>query len=92
MSAWCLGDVVLQQDAVAAEDVPGVGDHPAGGAGAVHLRQRGHAVGHLPRRRQLGQPQRHELDGGELTEHLGELGLDQLEASDRGAELLALAA
>jgi hypothetical protein len=61
------GDVVLEEDHVAAEDVAGVGDDRARLGRVVHLRQRRHAGGQALVVRQLAQAQAQQLHGGDLA-------------------------
>ncbi len=81
--------VVLQQDSVAAEHVTRLGADLTGLARVVELREPGDRVAELAA---LGQPtdlHAVELHRGDLGEHLHEPVLDDLEAAQRPAELLA---
>ena len=82
--------VVLEQDAVAAEQVAGLGDHPARLARVVELRQARDRVRHPPRRLEASELHAVELHRRDLCEHLDEAVLDDLKARQRLAELLAL--
>src|SRR5689334_15963475 len=83
------GDVVGEQDAVAAEDVARVADDLTRLGRVIHLRHRGHARGQAPVGGELGQPQAQQLHRGDLGEHAAELVLHELVGGDRPAELLA---
>ena len=83
-------DVVVEQDAVAAQQVTRLGDHLAGLEGVVHLGQRGDRVGELALLLEPADPQAVQLHRGDLGEHLHQLVLDELEAHQRLAELGAL--
>src|SRR5262245_16519945 len=79
-------DLLLQQDAVPAEQLAGVADalphpHRAEGLGQRRMLVGGHAVG-----LQLGQPGAQAGRGGDVREHPHQQVLDELEASDRLAE------
>src|SRR5262245_61366103 len=83
-------DVALQQDAVAAQQVPRLVDDGPRRAGVVQLRERGHRAGQPPLRRQVPEPQAVELHRGQLGQHPGQAVLDDLEARELAAELPAL--
>ena len=81
---------MLQQDAVAAEQLAGVADgfphpHRAEGLGQRRMLVGGPALG-----LQLGQPGAQAGRGGDVREHPHQQILDELEAADRPPELLAL--
>ena len=84
--------VVLEQDAVAAEQVARLGDHAARLARVVELGQAGDRVGQAAGRLQARDLHAVELHAGHLGEHLHEPVLDDLERAQRLAELLALLA
>src|SRR5690349_4120004 len=72
-------DLVVKQDAVAAEHVPRLGGNRAGLAGVVHLGQPGHGGGQPAR---LGQPsdlQAVQLHRGEVRQHRHQPLLDDLD-------------
>src|SRR4051812_29375088 len=81
--------VVLQQDPVAAEQVTRLGDHPARLARVVELRQAGDRVRQPAGLLEARDLHAVELHAGHLGEHLHEPVLDDLEADERLAELLA---
>src|SRR5690349_12694052 len=71
------GDVVVEQDAVAAEHVAGVGEDGPGPFGVVHLGQRdpGHRV--LALVQELAEPELHAQHVGDVRQHPGEPVLDE---------------
>ena len=79
--------MVLPQQAVPAEDVAPVQADLAPLAGVVQLGQRCHLPGPAALLLQLRHPEAVQLHSGDFGEHLGELGLHELEARDRLAEL-----
>src|SRR4051812_17257195 len=85
------GDVVLQQQTVPAEDVPGLQADLAGLLRGVHLGERGHRPGEPALLLELRHPEAHQLDRGDPGEHVGQLVLDELVPGDGFAELFALA-
>jgi hypothetical protein len=74
---------VLEQDAVAAEQVAGVGDDLAGFAGVVELGQAGDRVGEAAGLLQAGELHAGELHAGDLGEQLHEPVLDDLNRAQR---------
>ena len=82
-------DVVLEQDAVAAEHLAGPADGLPHPDGAWSLGQRRVLVAQQPGVLQLRDPHAHRGRRGDVGEHLDQQVLDQLEAGDRLAELLA---
>src|SRR6478609_1307966 len=85
-------DVVVEQDSVAAQQIPGLGDHLTGAAGVVHLGDRGDGVGQCTLVLQPAQLPADQLHGADLGEHLHQPVLHDLEGDQGLAELLALLA
>ena len=85
-------DMVLEQDAVAAEQLARIADGLAAFDRAERLRQRRMLVLHQSLVLQLRQPQHHRLGRGDVAEHAHQQILDELEAADRPAELYPLGA
>src|SRR3984885_2318271 len=83
-------DLVVEQDAVPAEHVAGLGGDPAGLAGVVHLRQPGHRGGQAACFGQAADLQAVQLHRGEVGQHLHQPLLDDLKAGQRLAELAPL--
>ncbi|EGJ74113.1 putative pimeloyl-CoA dehydrogenase, small subunit [Streptomyces sp. Tu6071] len=81
---------MVEEDAVAAEDLAGARDGLAHPGRAEHLRQRGLRVAEFVLLLQRGEPHREGLAGGDVGEHAGEVVLHELEGADGTAELLAL--
>jgi hypothetical protein len=63
-------DVVLEEHAVAPEDVPRVRHHLVGSLGVVHLGQGGHRDRHSPLCPELAQPEAERLHGGDVCEQI----------------------
>src|SRR5262245_38041931 len=80
-------DMVLEQDAVAAEQFARIADSLAAFHRGEGFRQRRMLVFHQSLVLQLAQPQHHRLAGGDVAEHAHEQVLDKLETADRLAEL-----
>src|SRR5262249_12421528 len=80
-------DMVLEQDAVAAEQLARIADSLAAFHRGEGFRQRRMLVFHQSLVLQLAQPQHHRLAGGDVAEHAHEQVLDELETADRLAEL-----
>src|SRR6266478_2453281 len=83
-------DVVLEQDAVPAQQFAGVADRLAALDRTERLCERGVLVLHRPLVLQLRQAQHHRLRGGDIAKHPYQQVLDKLESSDRLAELVTL--
>jgi len=83
-------DLVVEQNAVAAEHVARLGGYRAGLAGVVHLGQPGHSGGQPARLGQAADLQAVQLHRGEVRQHRHQPLLDDLEASQRLAELAPL--
>ena len=73
------GDVVIEQDAVAAQDVPGHGADFAGRVAGVQFGQRGVFDRDPSLCLQLRHSGAHQLHAGNVAEHVRELVLDQLD-------------
>ncbi|GMA90965.1 hypothetical protein GCM10025869_14940 [Homoserinibacter gongjuensis] len=84
------GHVVLEQEPVAAEQLAGLGAHPAGALGGVHLRERRHRAFQATRVGELRHAQAVELHRRDLGEHLREAMLHELVLRDGTSELAAL--
>jgi hypothetical protein len=85
------GHVVVEQDAVAAEHVAGLRTHAPRTGGGVELGERGVLEADAALGLQLGEAQADQLHAGDVGHHARELVLDELEAGERPAELLAAA-
>ena len=83
-------DLVVEQDAVAAEHVPRLGGYHAGLAGVVHLGQPGHGGGQPAGFGQAADLQAVQLHRGQVRQHRYQPLLDDLEADQRLAELAPL--
>src|SRR5437870_2946547 len=82
--------VVVEEDAVAAEQLPRPRDDLARADGGECLRERRVLVRHLPLLVELRHAKHHALAGGDVREHLREKVLDELEGADRLPELQSL--
>src|SRR5229473_176423 len=83
-------DVVVENDAVPAEDLPSPGDRLAHPRGGERLGERRMMVAELAFGLQLRRAGHHALARRDVGEHPGEKVLDELERADRLSELQAL--
>src|SRR5579884_633440 len=83
-------DMIVQQNAIAAQHLAGLRDNFARQPCIVHLRQRGHRIRHLALLLQLAEAQAQQLHAGDVGKHRGQLGLDDLEIVERASKLHAL--